>query len=34
MKAKYMMDVQDVMNELGISKSKAYQVIPAMVIQQ
>ena len=26
MKAKYMMDVQDVMNELGVSKSKAYQV--------
>ena len=27
MKQKYMMDVQDVMDELGVSKSKAYQIL-------
>ncbi len=27
MKEKYMMDVYDVMRELGVSKSKAYQIL-------
>ena len=27
MKKKYMMDVYDVMEELGVSKSKAYQIL-------
>lgn len=27
MKEKYMMDVNDVVNELGVSKSKAYQIL-------
>lgn len=27
MKQKYMMDVHDVMNELGVSRSKAYQIL-------
>lgn len=27
MKEKYMMDVNDVINELGVSRSKAYQIL-------
>ena len=27
MRNKYMMDVHDVMNELGVSRSKAYQIL-------
>ena len=27
MEEKYLMDVKDVMNELGVSRSKAYQII-------
>ena len=27
MEDKYLMDVKDVMNELGVSRSKAYQII-------
>lgn len=30
MMKKYMMDVHDVMNELGVSRSKAYKVLKAL----